>query len=261
MYEKELGFAKHLASKAGELIRKNFVAIGSSEKIWKDDNSPLTITDTTINRMVLEAVEKEFPQHTLLGEEGSSTHNNTEFVWVCDPIDGTIPFSHGWPTSCFSLALCKEGNPVVGVAYDPYMDRLYSAISGGGAFVNSEKIRISNSATWEKNYVSLDLWPTSKFRLENAVPEMIHQGIVTMTLGSAVYQATLVASGNFLAHIFPGKTPWDAAATKIIVEEAGGKVTDLFGNDQRYDKEINGVLLSNGLVHDKLLNIISPYIK
>ncbi len=261
MYEKELGFAKQLASKAGELIRKNFVSIGSSEKVWKADNSPLTITDTTINRMVLEAVEKEFPQHSLLGEEESSSHNNTEFVWVCDPIDGTIPFSHGWPTSCFSLALCKDGNPVVGVAYDPYMDRMYWGEKGHGSFVNDTKLEVNKFSEWRQLYIAFDYWIEAKFKLDDTLPVIIGKGGSVFKIGSAVYSSTLVSAGHYAAYIFAGKTAWDIAAIKVIIEEAGGRVTDLYGNDQRYDKEINGALVSNGLVHDKLLNIISPYIK
>lgn len=261
MYEKELEFAKRLARASGELIRKNFVAIGSTEKKWKEDNSPLTITDTTINRMVLEAIEKEFPDHTLLGEEESSAHNNSEFVWVCDPIDGTIPFSHGWPTSCFTLGLCKDGVPVVGLAYDPYMDRMYFAEKGKGAFVNETKLEVNKITDWRQLYIGFDTWPEAKYKFGNALPAILDKNGNLFKLGSAVYCSTLVAAGHFSAYLFGGKTPWDVAAPKVIIEEAGGKVTDIQGNDQRYDRDINGAILSNGVTHEEMVNILAPHLK
>lgn len=260
MYEKELEFAKGLALEAGELIRKNFVAIGNAEKEWKEDNSPLTITDATINHWVLGAIEKEFPEHSLLGEEESSAHNNTEYVWVCDPIDGTTPFTHGWPTSCFSLGLTRNGESVVGVAYDPYMDRLYFAEKDNGAYVNSMKLAVNKFSDWKKLYIGYDAWPGAKFDIADALPILMRKNTNLFKLCSAVYSSTLVSAGHFSAYIFPGKTPWDMVAIKVIVEEAGGKVTDIFGDDQRYDREINGALVSNGLVHEQLINILSPYL-
>lgn len=81
-----------------------------------------------------------------------------------------------------------------------------------------------------------------------------------MNLGSAVYMSSLVANGNYLAYVFSGKSPWDIAAVKVIVEEAGGKVTDIFGANQRYDGPIKGAIVSNSLVHEKLVSILKPYL-
>lgn len=259
MYEKELQFARDIAYKAGEIIKNNFVAIGGTEKIWKYDNSPVTETDLAINKMVLEGIQQAFPGHSLLGEEESSETLDTEFVWVCDPVDGTIPFSHGLPTSCFTLALCRDGVPVLGIGFDPYMNRMYWAIKGEGAFVNETRIQVSGQATFDKGYININKWQRSLYDIYPALGKLQEIGVESLEVGSCIYAGCLVASGQFLANVFPGKTAWDIAALKVIVEEAGGKVTDFHGQDQRYDREINGAIISNGLVHEQLVEFFTKY--
>ena len=105
--KKERDFAVDLAKQAGAVMRANFSP--GMKKEWKEDRSPLTVTDTAINRMVIAAVQKTFPEHSVLGEEESTWKEGDEMVWVCDPVDGTIPFSHGIPLSMFALALVRNG--------------------------------------------------------------------------------------------------------------------------------------------------------
>ena len=121
-------FAISLAMRAGKMMRRNFVLGG--KRTWKKDHSPLTKTDLVINQMVIDAVHKHFPGYGVLAEEGSSLVQGSEYVWVCDPIDGTVPFSHGFPTFVFSLALVKNGQPIFGLLYDPMMNRMYVAEKG-----------------------------------------------------------------------------------------------------------------------------------
>ena len=106
-------FAKQLAQKAGEIMKNNFSH--GMKKELKRDKSPVTTTDIAINKLVISEVKKYFPDHDVKGEEESSFENNSEYVWVCDPVDGTYPFSHGLPVFTFSLALVKNGKPVLGV--------------------------------------------------------------------------------------------------------------------------------------------------
>ena len=104
-------FAESIARESGAIIRQNF-SLGMTRE-WKGDGSPLTETDRRINRLVIEKVAGYFPGHSVLGEEESTSEILNEFTWVCDPVDGTIPFSHGVPTSVFSLGLCRNGEPIV----------------------------------------------------------------------------------------------------------------------------------------------------
>lgn len=247
---KELEFAIDLAKQAGEIMRQNF-SIGM-KKDWKADNTPLTITDTTINALVLGAVKNEYPLHSFLGEEGSRIIES-EYTWVCDPVDGTMPFSHGYPTFVFSLALTKNGESVLGVIYDPVCDRLLYAERGQGAFLNGEKISVSkDSEITTKSFISVN----GDSQLMSLRNQLVVSGCRVPNLYSCVYAGMLVAMGEFLAEVFVYKNPWDAASVKIIVEEAGGRVTSLLGDEQRYDQPINGFVASNGLIHQKLVDMI-----
>ncbi len=243
-------FAIDLAKKAGKTIRANFRL--AMKKDWKDNDTPVTITDTAINRMVINAVKKHFPSHGVLGEEESYNEKGKEFLWVCDPVDGTVPFSHGVPTSTFSLALVKNGKPIVGVAYDPFMDRMFSAELGKGAFLNGRRISV-NKRGMHNSVISWESWKSVEaLRLK-------YKTSFPMSWFSFVYGAVLVACGELVAAVYTWNYAHDAAAAKVIVEEAGGIVTDLHGKDQRYDRKINGCLVSNGKVHKELLKILKKF--
>ena len=108
--------AVSLARQAGEMARANFT-LGMARE-WKEDSTPVTVTDLAINHLVIAEIGRRFPTHGVLGEEVSSLAPDHEWVWVCDPIDGTIPFSHGIPVTAFSLALTYQGETLLGVVYD-----------------------------------------------------------------------------------------------------------------------------------------------
>lgn len=256
----ELQFAINLAKEAGKIIKDNFI-LGMAKE-WKEDNTPVTITDHKINKLVIDEVKKYWPAHSILAEEESQLDGDGEFVWVCDPIDGTIPFSHGVPTCVFSLALVKNGEPILGVVYDPFMDRLYFAEKGKGAYLNEKKIFVSKSAIIRNSVLGIPNWRDATYNLYELVKDLgiNHRGLI-INLASIIYMSVMVANGEFIAAVFPGDKAHDAAAVKIIVEEAGGKVTDIFGNEQRYDQDTNGFLASNGIVHDELLEIIKNTVK
>ena len=238
-------FAITIAKKAGKVIRRNF-GMGM-KKQWKENDTPVTVTDLQINKMVIEGVKKYFSKHDVLGEEESHRPNNSKFLWVCDPVDGTIPFSHGIPTCVFSLALVYDGSPILGVVYDPFMDRMWFAEKGKGAFLNNKKIKVNKNNL--KNSV-VNWESSSSYLVVKQNPKVIF-----VRLSCFIYGCMLVASGELAAAFYPWQYPHDGATAKIIVEEAGGKVTDKIGNDQSYDKKINGCLVSNGKVHKDLLKI------
>lgn len=248
-------FAKDLARKAGAIIKKNF-SLGM-KKEWKEDFSPVTATDKEINKVVIDEVAKYFPDHNVKGEEESNISNDSDYLWVCDPVDGTIPFSAGVPICTFSLALVKDGTPILGVIYDPFMDRLFFAEKGKGAFLNNKQMHVSDTDEFEKCLINMEGFSRAKYDLHEVERSLRKQHVKLGIYCSIVYPSALVASGEFAATIFPGKTAHDFAAVKIIVEEAGGKVTDLFGNEQRYDQDINGAIASNGKIHDYLVELVN----
>jgi myo-inositol-1(or 4)-monophosphatase len=243
-------FAIELAQKAGGIMRENF-SLGMKKK-WKSDGSPVTITDTIVNKLVIDSVEKTFPDHGIIGEEESNNLKGSEYVWVCDPLDGTVPFSHACPTFVFSLALVKNGVSVLGVIYDPIMSRMLFAEKDKGAFLNSERTKVSDQKILNsKSIVNYD----ADVRGDNIRKNLLKKKCYVPNLYSAAYASLLVACGQFTAELYGRQYPWDGAATKVIVEEAGGRVTDFSGKEQKYNRDINGFIASNGLVHDELVEI------
>lgn len=252
-------FAQDLALQAGGIIRQNFSL--NMKKEWKEDVTPLTVTDTTINNLVLEAVVAKYPSHAVLAEEKSLNKKQTKYVWVCDPLDGTLAFSHGIPTCVFSLALVYNGIPIIGVVYDPFMDRLFSAKKYAGAYLNNARIHVSDQADVARGLIGIGhAW--YQMDLRDVMHELVQRKGKCVDFASNVYMGSLVAAGEFLAVFFQGKFPWDVASLKIIVEEAGGRVTDFFGNEQRYDDEIHhGAIISNGHVHNQLLKLVHTHVR
>lgn len=245
-------FAESFALMAGKIMRQNF-KLGMI-KHWKSDNSPVTETDLKINSLLIDEVKKRFPTHSVKAEEYSN-ESGGDFVWVCDPVDGTIPFSHGIPISTFSLALTKNGESILGVIYDPFQDRLYSAVKGGGAYLNDQKIHVSKSNQLFGTVAGYEMFETAYYDINKLQERLTNEGVKLMRLCSVIYPSALVAAGELAFTIFPHTTAHDAAAIKIIVDEAGGKVTDLFGQEQRYDSDIKGFIASNGILHETLVSL------
>lgn len=242
-------FAISLALKAGDIMKRNFIL--GMHKEWKEDDSPLTAADLAINDLVIAEVKKQFPGHGIIAEEGSS-FNNEEYVWICDPVDGTTPFSRGYPTFLFSLALVRYGQPILGVLYDPILDRLVVAESGGGAYLNGNiKLQVDESPEFTRSIVALE---ADKSELRGKLIRNKHCLVTTFACIS--YSSLLVAFGQFRAVLWFGKTPWDGAAVQIVVEESGGICTDVNGAKQRYDGPINGIVASNKTVHPILIDMI-----
>ena len=237
-------------------MRKNFV-LGVRKK-WKADGTPLTKADLQVNRLVVSAVRKRFPSHSVLAEEGSSLRPS-EFVWVCDPIDGTTPFSHGYPTFIFSLALTRNGKSIFGVLYDPIANRLAVAEKGRGTLINGRRSHVRRERTInDRSFINLD----GDSRLIGVRAHLLEKkNCWVSTLYSCAYASLLVAAGEFTAEVFEYKNPWDGAAAKIIVEEAGGRVTDILGKEQRYDRPLNGFIASNGSVHGELVKVVRSVLR
>ena len=239
-------------------MRHYFLA---ADRTWKDDTTPLTQADTEINDLVIKTIREKYPEHSIHGEE-KSDYRESKYLWVCDPVDGTLPYSSGIPASTFSLALVIDGISTVGVVYDPFNDRLFNATLGGGAFVNDLPIRVSDKSGLTNAVIDLEglYYPKmgSEVELSNSLRDVLTDlDVKTTQLWSSILPSALVAQGTFTAVIMNGNSVQDGAAIKVIVDEAGGKVTDMYGNEQRYDEPARGFIASNGLVHDELVKIIA----
>ncbi len=256
MFDKELTFAKQVAYEAGEIMKKYWRT--APDQNAKADATIVTIADEEVNQMVIERVKEAFPDHAIIGEEAS--HGEVDkHAWVCDPIDGTQLFISEIPFCVFSLAYVYDGEPKVGVVYDPFEDRLYYGQIGGGSFVNGKSLRVKTEMK-PRETMGFDWWPSAKFDTLSVVKKLSRErNAYFISPGSATHTAILVAEGAMVASIFPGTMPGnhDIAAAKVIVEEAGGKVTDMFGRAQRYDQPINGAIVSNGVVHEAIVSAVN----
>ena len=258
MYNEYLEFAKNIAYKANEIMLKYYNCDKKSD--YKNDNTIVTIADKKINNYLIKEVKVKYPNHSVDGEEESI--GSSDYVWICDPIDGTAMYAREIPVCVFSLALSIKGKIVVGVVYDPFNDNMYYASLGNGAYKNDLKIHVNNYNLDDKeSLVHYDMHPSFEYDIYDVIKELEKRTYI-VSIGSVIRACMCIAEGNFNLAIFPGTIHknCDIAAVKIIVEEAGGTVTDLFGNDQRYDKNINGAIISNGIVHNEVVDLIKEKI-
>jgi len=255
-YEKELIFAKDLAKKAGEIILKNFT---HSTITIKDNFSPVTETDIAISKLVISEVKKKFPAHQILDEELQNVNDESEYLWVCDPVDGTMPFSRGIPTSVFSLALCKNKKPVVAVVYDPYIKRLFYTTVEDYAYLNNKQIHVSNKSLKPGEIIYMESYwlKLIGLNINNFFEYCIKKNILISSVESIVYASMLVADGSILLNIAPAVYPWDRAAAILIVKNAGGVSFDEKGQELTAFGKHKYFIASNGIAHKEIMHLLT----
>lgn len=252
-FNTELEFAKQLALKAGEIITKNFL---HSKITTKANLTPVTETDLAVSKLVIEEVEKSFPNYEVYDEEFQHEKHDGEFIWVCDPVDGTVPFSHHIPTSMFSLALCYNEEPVVAVTYDPFMKRMLYTKSGSSSFMNEKEICVKSGKFIPGEYIfGIPYW-NKDFNTNNYLNLIFKKKIGVTYVESIVYESMIIATGITKALVTVAANPWDRAAAKMIIENAGGICTDennkrltVFGNPQYF-------IATNKEVHNEIMEIV-----
>jgi myo-inositol-1(or 4)-monophosphatase len=251
---KYLEFAKTLSNEAGEIMLKYF-STTAKKTTWKQDSSPVTIADIEINQLVIERVKNAFPDHGVVGEE-RSFEESRDFLWVVDPIDGTAPYDIGMPCSTFCLALVERGVVQVAVVLDPFLNRLFYAIKRGGTFLNGRHLKIAKGEG-ESRYAFV---PSGTKKVVDAYGPVIgylkDRGYKISFIPSFTYLATFVLEGTAAVCLMDYGSPWDAAAISLLVQEAGGRATGLDGLDRRYDIFGNGIVVSNGTIHNEVIELI-----
>ena len=252
--EEYLEFAKEIAAEAEKIMLKYFKEDNGAN--YKFDQTIVTKADLEINSYLVKRVKEKYPTHSVDGEE--EQFGKSDYVWVCDPVDGTAMYARHIPVAVFSLALVINGESNVGVVYDPFTDSLYTAIKGQGAYKNGTPIHVNDVSLEDRRSVSnFDMWPEAHYNIYDSIKEL-GKKTYFVGVGSVIRACMCVANGDFNLAIFPGTKHknCDIAAAKVIVEEAGGIVTDIFGDEQRYDQDINGAVISNGKVHDEVIEVL-----
>ena len=243
--------ASEIAREAGALLMGYFRQRVKVE--YKGEVDLVTVADRQSEALILERIRARWPNHDVIGEEGARVESGSDYRWYVDPLDGTTNFAHAFPVFCVSLALEHKGQRIAGVIYDPTRDELFAAEQGSGAYLNGEKIHVSKISNLAECLVATG-FPSHK-RHQNPNIFFYHQ--ITLRThgvrraGSAALDLCCVACGRFDAFWEFNLNPWDTAAGVLIVEEAGGRVSDFKGGPFRIDSR--ETLASNGLVHQALL--------
>jgi len=240
-----------IAREAGALLMGYFHRRVKVE--YKGDVDLVTEADRASEALITRRIRERWPEHNIMGEEGTRTEQGSEYRWYVYPLDGTTNFAHAYPVFCVSLGLEHKDARVAAVVFDPTRDEMFTAQKGGGAFLNGQPIRVSAVSDLGECLVATG-FPSHK-RHKNPNIFFYHQ--ITLKThgvrraGSAALDLCNVASGRFDGFWEFNLNPWDTAAGVLILEEAGGRVTRFDGQPFRIDSR--ETLASNGRVHEALL--------
>ena len=240
------------AEKASKVLLKYY---GKKETIKVKSNKSLVATaDLEANKVIIKTIKNFFPHHSILSEESGFENKNSDYKWVIDPMDGTHNFLHKIPIFGTSIALEYKNEPVLGVLHFPILCITSIAEKGKGAFSNGKRIKVSSKKNLEHSFILCEFAYANRKEKTAFLEKLIHETIDIRNFGSAIYQLLLVASGKCEGYVVLSTHEWDVAAGFLIVEEAGGKITDLKGN--KYKLNQGKFMVSNRKVHKELLKYL-----
>lgn len=247
-----LDFACKLAAEAGDLSLDAYARLNSNDIEFKNPKDLVTAADREIETFIMTRIAARFPEHAFFGEETGS-RGDSDYCWIVDPIDGTASFVHELPFYSISIALYHQNRPLVAVVYGPRLRELFCAAAGQGAFLGERRLRVSQRTRLIEAMlctgfacVRAGLARNNLANFERLVK--LSRGI--RRHGSAALDLCYVAAGRFDAFWELNLQPYDYAAGRLILEEAGGRFSDLCGGDDFAEK---GILASNGLLHGAML--------
>ncbi|MCL5675894.1 MAG: inositol monophosphatase [Patescibacteria group bacterium] len=259
-----LDLAREAAEKAGKTAMSYF----KKEHTFHHKGEPsnfCTEADLHSEKVIFELVKKHFPKHSFLSEEMGLVNNGSEYTWVVDPIDGTVNFSHGQPLWGVEIAVFKNNMPFIGVVYLPVLNELYFAQKGQGAFLNGEKIGTSRTKKLESSLIGLEVnYPAGrkvqKFPFEKFIRNI--PAVLGMSASTA-FDLVAIARGGMDGFVEEEAYIWDIAGGMVLVEEAGGKVTDWKGKALVWKLDTEKLyqhIASNGILHTEILERFKSYL-
>lgn len=228
---------------------------------FKPGREAVTAVDREVEEVLAERIRSDFPDHAVIGEEfGRSGPAGAAWEWHVDPVDGTLNYALGIPIFSVSVALVHEGEIVAGAVFDPLADEIYCAARGEGAWRGEQPLHVSERATLPEAIGSFQSSHCGRFVQDATILQNLHQSIGKLRrLGSVALELAYVARGTFDVLLTSKREPqnlYDVAAGILLVEEAGGRVTDGRGRD--FVEGANELVASNGLVHDATLALVAP---
>jgi myo-inositol-1(or 4)-monophosphatase len=252
-----LTVAVEAAKEAGRFLKYNVGRVKTVEMKKGEERNLVSEIDKASEEKIIGIIKRHYPTHAILAEESGGSEESAEYKWVIDPLDGTTNYLHGLPVYCVTIAVERKGEIIAGVVYDPNFEELFTAEKGSGAYLNGKRISVSRASALINSLLvtgfPYDIGKNPDHAVEHFVSFlMASQGV--RRLGSAALDLCYVAAGRFDGFWEVNLNPWDMAAGVLLVQEAGGKVTDFSnGVSSIYKKQI---LASNGNIHDAMLQVL-----
>jgi myo-inositol-1(or 4)-monophosphatase len=251
-----LNFAQQTAREAGKILLDKFGKKINISK--KGDINLVTEADLASEKFIIEQIKSYYPKHSILAEESGAAvvDGESKWKWIIDPLDGTTNFAHGYPCFCVTIALEHEGEIVVGVTFDPTRDEMFSAEKNSGSFLNNKQLRVSDTEKLSEALICTG-FPYDVAERENFArhfTSFVANARGIRRDGSAAIDMAYVACGRFDGFWEEGLNPWDVAAGKLLIEEAGGRVSYYDNSDFSIYKP--PICASNGIIHNEMLRIL-----
>ncbi len=238
--------------KAGKLLKDNFnkrrIAYLKSKKDF------ITRLDLNSEREILKILKKSYPKHNYFCEESGLERNNSDYTWLIDPLCSSNNYAFGLPFYGLAIGLLFKNEPRTGIIYLPEFDYLFTAEKGKGAFLNSKRIHASSREKIKQALVLYDNQFYKNKKMYANLPKIAEEVFTLRILGSAAFDLSLVAMGKADARIFHSTKACDFIAGALIIEEAGGKVTNFKG--EKYSLKDTAIIASNGKIHEQILKVI-----
>jgi myo-inositol-1(or 4)-monophosphatase len=230
-----LNIASRAARSAGEIIVRSIERLDTVKVTEKKQNDYVTEIDKLSEKIIIETIRKNYPNHAILGEESGTLEGNEEFLWIIDPLDGTRNFMHGFPHFCISIGFKYKDRLEHGLIYDPIRQEMFTASRGNGAQLNNRRIRVSSRTTLNGALLGtgFPFMPSANFTsyLKTLSHLMPKTGGIRRA-GAAALDLAYVAAGRMDGFWEFGLSPWDIAAGSLLVLEAGGLVSDVRGSEE-----------------------------
>lgn len=249
-----LDFTLKTAKQAGDLILEILEANVVNFK-KEDKNNLVTKADLESEKLITNAIKENFPTHSILGEEYGKTENESEFMWVIDPVDGTNNIAHGHPYFAVNIGLIQNNEIIVGVTHAPKLNETWHATKGGGAFLNGNPIKVSDTKSVSESLLATGFPYDRKGELYKKAMAQYHNAMQTShgvrRQGAAAIDMGYLACGRLDGFFEYTLKPWDIVPGILIIEEAGGKVTNIDGS--QLDIYAENLTASNELIHEELI--------
>jgi myo-inositol-1(or 4)-monophosphatase len=262
-YRKYQKIAEKLAKEAGKILLE-YQQKATVERPKRDSLDITTNADLASEGFLVSEIHRLFPRHNIITEESEDKNKGSEFTWIIDPLDGTKEYLRGLPFYGVSIALDNKGEVVVGALFRPATGELFSASKGSGAFLNGKRLFTSSQENLSFSFIMVHL-PTKDTPekeaeiIWNSLRNLTRDCYRLRTTSEDNFALSWLAQGAFEGYILPLKTVkwWDVASGLVVAREAGAKITSIFGSEIKNQDLSNGLIASNGKIHQKLVQYIA----